>query len=157
MRKYLIFALVALLSSCACGDDKSKVDETDDDQVLGDPAKAAFLEDFYGKYFDALGDAESLNNLMDDIVSDKGREVIKNIVGDGQNAFVDIFKPVNLDSIADRTKVKIAVNQQNNENDMLYDVVITDEEGNNSTITLSVVGDKGNYKVDSIYNPDYNK
>lgn len=158
MKKYLIIALSLLLYSCGCGDEKQKGEDTSDDEVvLGNPEKVAFVEDFYEKYFDALGDRESLSNLMTDLVSERGVDVIKRAVGDSQDAFINIFKPSNIDTIADRTKLQVDVNQVNPDDDMLYDVKISYDKGPGSTIVLSVAGDNGSFQIDSISNPDYNQ
>ncbi len=158
MKKYLIIALSLLLYSCGCGDEKQKGEDTSDDEVvLGNTEKVAFVEDFYEKYFDALGDRESLSNLMTDLVSERGVDVIKRAVGDSQDAFINIFKPSGLDSIADRTKLQVDVNQVNPDDDMLYDVKISYGKEPGSTIVLSVAGDNGSFQIDSISNPDYNQ
>jgi hypothetical protein len=158
MKKYFLIALVGLLASCACGGEKPKTDDgSDDDVVLGNPEKVAFVEDFYEKYFNALGDHEMLSNLMADLVSENGINVIKNTVGESQDAFVNIFKPAGLDSISDRSKLKVNVSQESENDDLLYDVAITDEQGKSTTIVLSVVGDNGSFRIDSISNPDFNQ
>ena len=158
MKKYLIIALSLLLYSCGYGDEKQKGEDTSDDEVvLGNPEKVAFVEDFYEKYFDALGDRESLSNLMTDLVSEHGVDVIKRAVGDSQDAFINIFKPSAIDSIADRTKLQVDVDQVNPDDDMLYDVKISYGKQPGSTIVLSVAGDNGSFQIDSISNPDYNQ
>ena len=158
MKKYLIIALSLLLYSCGCGDEKQKGNDTSDDEVvLGNPEKVAFVEDFYEKYFNALGDRESLSNLMTDLVSEHGVDIIKRAVGDSQEAFINIFKPSGLDSIADRSKLTVDVNQVNPDDDMIYNVQITYGKGPAKTIVLSVTGDNGNFCIDSISNPDYNQ
>ena len=156
MSRYSIFALATALTLASCGCDKNKpADPTDDEVVLGNPEKVAFVEDFYEKYFDALGDRESLSNFMTDLVSEHGVEVIKNMAGEGQDAFVNVFKPVAIDTIADRSKIAVDVSQIDNNDDLLYRVVITDESGQPHTIDLAVEGDKGSFKIDSIFNSDY--
>lgn len=156
MKKYLFLAMVALLSSCACGGEKTNTEGTpDDDEVLGNPEKVAFVEDFYEKYFNALGDRESLSNLMNGLVSENGLNVIKNTLGESQDALINIFKPASLDSIADRASLKVEVSQESNDDDLLYDVSITDGQGQPTTIVLAVAGDNGNFVIDSIANPDY--
>ena len=157
MKKYLVIALVGLLSSCACGGEKpNPSDGGDDDEVLGNPEKVTFVEDFYEKYFNALGDREMLSNLMTEKVSEDGMSVIRNSVGESQDAFINIFKPAGLDTISDRSKLSVDVKQVSPDDDLLYDVTITDEQGRSNTIVLSVVGDNGSFHIDSISNPDYN-
>lgn len=157
MKKYLLIALAGLLASCACGGEKpAPSDGGDDDEVLGNPEKVTFVEDFYEKYFNALGDREMLSNLMTEKVSENGMVVIKNSVGDSQDAIINIFKPAGLDTISDRSKLSVDVSQESQDDDFLYDVTITDEQGQSSTIVLSVVGENGSFHIDSISNPDYN-
>ena len=152
-----MIALAGLLASCACGGEKVNTPEGgDEDEVLGNPEKVVFVENFYEKYFNALGDREMLSNLMSDKVSENGMQLIKNRVGESQDAFVNIFKPAGLDSISDRSKLSVDVRQESEDDDLLYDVEITDEHGQATTIVLSVVGENGSYHIDSISNPDFN-
>ena len=82
--------------------------------------------------------------------------MIRNSVGESQDAFINIFKPAGLDTISDRSKLSVDVKQVSPDDDLLYDVTITDEQGRSNTIVLSVVGDNGSFHIDSISNPDYN-
>ena len=57
MKNFISLFLFALLTFSACGGEKNKTeDDNDDEEVVGNPAKVNFLEDFYGKYFDAIKD-----------------------------------------------------------------------------------------------------
>ena len=157
MSRYSIFALATVFTLASCGCDKNKpADPSDDEVVLGNPEKVAFVEDFYEKYFNALGDREMLSNLMTEKVSEDGMSMIRNSVGESQDAFINIFKPAGLDTISDRSKLSVDVKQVSPDDDLLYDVTITDEQGRSNTIVLSVVGDNGSFHIDSISNPDYN-
>lgn len=143
--------LVAVLASC--GGSKEKSAETfDDEDVVGNPAKIAFVEDFYEKYYTSKDDAEALGNLVENVLTDHALELVGELAGEGDLGRV--FVPASLDTITDRSQVSIEVEPQDLEDDLLYNVKISGPDGVAHSVVVAVVGSDGEFMVDSISNPD---
>ena len=150
----LSMALLLIMTFVACGGDKNKnALADDDDDVVGNPAKIAFVEDFYETYYSSKGDAESLENLVENVLTEHAVEVLDRLSGEGD--WSHVFVPAALDTITDRSQVAIDVEPQDPDNDLLYNVKITSAAGEAHTVVVAVVGNDGEFMVDSISNQDY--
>ena len=157
MKKFISLFLFALLTFSACGGEKNKTeDDNDDEEVVGNPAKVNFLEDFYGKYFDAINDQESLNNLLTDVVSERGFNVIGNIMGGDSLNYSKVFRPQGLDSLESRNDITVDVQPMENTDDLLYNVSLIEKSGEAHDIVIAVAGDNDEFKIDSVANPQFN-
>ncbi len=168
MRKisFVAFASLMAVIMFACGGKQNVDDYSDlDFEVDGNPEKVAFIEDFYEKFYQNFNDPEALYNLVSDKLSERGDSLARAITGeDEQNAW-KILKPKSLDSIPDPELMNPVFVQRHEldsldnpaDKDNFYDVQIEDLSQQNHTIMLYVVGTNGNFKIDSISNPDYAK
>ena len=163
---FTAFASFVAVLMLACGGKQNVEDYSDlDFEVEGNPEKVAFIEDFYEKIYQNFNDPEALYNLVSDKLSERGDSIARAVTGeDEQNAW-KILKPKALDSIPDPDLMNPVFVQlhtldslDNPElKDNYYDVQIEDLSQQNHTIMLYVVGTNGNFKIDSISNPDYAK
>lgn len=152
----LMSALLLVISFASCGGGRDGSPASDDDEdVVGNPAKIAFVEDFYEKYYSSKGDAEALDNLVGNVLTDHALELIDSIAAAGE--WSRVFVPAALDTITDRSQVAIEVEPQDPEDDLLYNVNISGTDGETHTVVVAVVGNDGEFMVDSISNPDYTR
>ena len=166
---FFIVAALFVLSFLACGGKKDVEDYYETEyEVEGNPEKVAFLEDFYEKYFQNFNDPDALVNLVSDKLTPRADSIIKKLVGDNDDSMWKAFKPVVMDSIPESeltnmsNKIFVTLHEDasiedDNETNNYYDVVIEDMDVLNHTIMLYVVGSNGDFKIDSISNPDYEK
>ena len=166
MKRCFLLAMAAMISLAfiACGS-KCNNDEYDGaDEVDGDPEKVAFIEDFYGKFYESLNDHESLYNLVSDALSERGDSIAKRMVGGEEKDIWKALKPNSLDSLPDVNMIEPAFvslrempDVDEKDKNSYYDVNIEDLNRNPNTLMLYVIGTNGNFKIDSISNPDFEK
>lgn len=160
---FFSFLLCAIaFAMMACGGNKNNEDFYDVEyEIEGNPEKVAFLEDFYEKYLTNLNDPDALANFVTDRITDNAAEIIKKIAGEKEDLTYKIFKPASIDSMAEDAQLEpvfVTLHDNNEEGkDNLYNVQITDMNGKLHDIVVSVTGSNGEFKIDSIFNPDYCK
>ena len=168
--KNLIFVFCAFiaLTLFACGGKKNDEAfyDVEEEEEKGNPEKIFFLEDFYEKYFENFNDPEALNNLIKDKITQRADSIIKSKIGNEEKNYWKFFKPNTLDSIPE-DQLKNVIEQVEvyaslidslegtPEEDNYYDVDIVDLKVQNHTFVMYVIGNNGEFKIDSISNPDY--
>lgn len=166
MRRSFLFLLAILTTFAfmACGGQKNNEEYDDWEDVEGDPEKKAFIEDFYEKFYESLNDKESLYNLVSDALSDRGDSIAKSMVGGEEKDIWKALKPNALDSLPDVEMIEPAYVDYREMPDVdeidknsYFDVTIEDLNRVNHFIMLYVTGTNGNFKIDSISNPDFEK
>lgn len=158
----VVLPVAMVLALMACGGNKNNEDYYDSEyQIEGNPEKVVFLEDFYEKYMSNLNDQDALSNFVSDLITDRTAEIVKRISEGKEDMLYKIFKPAAIDSIGEDEQLEpvfVTLHDNNEEGkDNLYNVQITDLRGNLHDIAISVTGSNGEFKIDSIFNPDYCK
>ncbi len=161
----LILCTLFVFHLFSCGKKQEVEDYYDTEfEVEGNPEKVAFLMDFYEKYFENLSDPEALTNLVNDKITDKARNMIKRQLGDKDEDVWKFFKPISLDSIPNIEEMEdvfVSLHEEPGVDDKeslnYYDVVVEDLQHKNHTFMFYVIGYNGDFKIDSISNPDYSK
>lgn len=166
MKRSFLFVITAIASIAfmACGGKSNNDDYDGFDDIEGDPEKVAFIEDFYGKFYESLNDHESLYNLVSDALSERGDSIAKRMVGGEEKDIWKALKPNSLDSLPDVNMIEPAFvslrempDVDDKDKNSYYDVNIEDLNRNPNTLMLYVIGTNGNFKIDSISNPDFEK